>query len=55
MGDAPIFCQMKGLMGVHNNNNNGLLGPNSPKYDPILLKLAPEVVFKETQTVFQEF
>ena len=31
------------------------LGPNSPKYGLILLKLAREVVFKETQTIFQKF
>ena len=29
--------------------------PNSPKYGPVLLKLAPQVVFIETQTVFEEF
>ena len=33
----------------------GFWGPNSPKYGPILLKLAPEVAFKETQTLCQEF
>ena len=31
------------------------LGPNSPKYDSILLELAPEVVLKETNIVFQNF
>ena len=27
----------------------GFGGPNSPKYDPILLKFAPELVFKESK------
>ena len=27
----------------------GFWGPNSPKYDPILLKFAPELVFKESK------
>ena len=31
------------------------LGPNSPKYDSILLKFAPEVVFEETNIVLQNF
>ena len=31
------------------------LSPNCPKYCPILLKFAPEVVFKERKTVFQNF
>ena len=30
----------------------GFLGPKSPKYGRILLKLVPEVVFKEKQAVF---
>ena len=33
----------------------GFLGPNSPKYCQIFSKFLPEVVFKETQTVFEEF
>ena len=33
----------------------GFLGLNSPKYYQILLKFSPEVVFKETQTVFEKF
>ena len=33
----------------------GFLGPNSPKCCQILPKVLPELVFKETQTVFQEF
>ena len=33
----------------------GFWGPNFPKYGPILLKLAPQLVFMETQTLFQEF
>ena len=32
----------------------GFLGPNSPKYGPILLKFLPEVVLKETKSVFEE-
>ena len=28
------------------------LGSNRPKYNPILLKVAPEEVFKESNTVF---
>ena len=31
------------------------LSLNSPKYCQIFAKFSPEVVFKETQTVFQEF
>ena len=31
------------------------LGPNSPKCCQILLKFLPELVIKETQTVFKEF
>ena len=34
--------------------NFRFLGPNSPKYDPILLKLAPQVVLKERNRVFQK-
>ena len=32
-----------------------LLSPNSPKYDPILLEFAPELVFKESKTLFEKF
>ena len=32
----------------------GFLGPNSHKYDPILLKFSPEVAFKVTKTVFEK-
>ena len=31
------------------------LGPNSPKYDLILLKFASELVFKENKTLFEKF
>ena len=30
------------------------LGPNSPKYGPILLKFLPGEVLKDTKTVFEE-
>ena len=33
----------------------GFLGPNSPKYCHILPKFLLEVVFNESQTVFEEF
>ena len=33
----------------------GFLGPNSPKYRPILLKFAPELVFKDSKTLFENF
>ena len=33
----------------------GFLGPNSPKYRPILLKFAPEVVFSKRKTVSKIF
>ena len=70
MGDAQIFCQMKGLMKICNRGKfhlHSICGSkviNSQKflwrcsiheYGSILLKLAPEVFFEETQTVFQEF
>ena len=32
----------------------GFLGPNSPKYGSISLKFLPEVVPKDTKTVFEE-
>ena len=32
----------------------GFLGPNSPKYGPILLKFLPEVELKDTKTAFEE-
>ena len=32
----------------------GFLGPNSPKYDPILLKFLAEVVLKDKKTVLDE-
>ena len=32
----------------------GFLGPNSPKYGQILLKLLPEVVLKDRKAVFEE-
>ena len=32
----------------------GFLGPNYPKYGPILLKFLPEVVPKGTKTVLEE-
>ena len=32
----------------------GFLGPNSPKYGPIMLKLAPEIVPKERNGVFEK-
>ena len=32
----------------------GVLDHNSPKYGPILLKFLPEVVLKDTNTVFKE-
>ena len=32
----------------------GFLGPNFPKYGPILFKFLPEVVLKETKSVFEE-
>ena len=32
----------------------GFLGPNSPKYGPTLLKFLPEVVLRDTKTVFEE-
>ena len=31
------------------------LGPNSPKYGPILLKFTPELVLKESKTLFENF
>ena len=31
------------------------LGPNSPKYGPILPKFAPQLVFMGSKTVFEEF
>ena len=33
----------------------GFLGPNSPKYCQILLNISKKVIFKEIQTVFEEF
>ena len=32
----------------------GFLGPNSPKYGPILLKFLPEIVLTDVKTVFEE-
>ena len=32
----------------------GFLGPNSPKYGPILLKFLPEVVLSDTKAVLEE-
>ena len=84
MSYAPIFCQMKCLMKIHNHDKFHLysicgcqvinfpifswwcsihemaflgvfLDPNCPKYCLILLKFAPEVVFKARKTVFQKF
>ena len=77
---APTFCQMKGLMKIHNCDKfhqcnicgcqvinfpmfswqcsiheMAFLGPNSLKYCQILLNTSTDVVFKETQTVFEEF
>ena len=40
-------------MALCGGGGEGALGPNSPKYCPILLKFAPEVVFKETQSVWK--
>ena len=41
---------------IHELGHFGVfLGPNSPEYGSILLKFAPEVVFKEAKTVFQKF
>ena len=79
---AQIFCQMKGLMKIHNRvkfhldgiygfhvinfqkfswwwsihelgHFRGFLGPNSPKSASILVKLAPEVVLRERNTVLK--
>ena len=33
----------------------GFLGRNSPKYSPILLKLAPQLFLMESKTLLQEF
>ena len=38
-----------------NNTFCGVLGRDSPKYGPILLKFAPELVFKESKTRFENY
>ena len=49
------FQKVSWRWSIHELGHFGrFLGPNSPKYCPILMKLAPEVVFKERNRVFQK-
>ena len=65
---TQIFCQMKGLMMIHNRANFHLYkicgswaifgvfgGPSSPKNAPISIKLASDLVIKKRNTVLNFF